>query len=220
MTGDTRPIRLLVAAALIATAGIVVVRSSEAERIPPREPFSAFPFEFETWRGEPGAELDAQTLAVLGADEYLTRIYAGSDRAPVDFYVGYYESQRQGDLIHSPMNCLPGSGWEPVQTGRIMVPLGGPEPQTLELNRFVIQKGEYRQIVLYWYQSHGRAVASEYTSRMHMVIDAVRLNRTDAALVRVVTPIDPRRGGEAAAERRAVAFVRDMYPRLANHLPV
>jgi EpsI family protein len=219
VTGTASGIRLFVAAALILTAGLVIARSSHAERVPPRQPLSAFPYEFNEWRGERGAELDPRLLAVLGADDYLTRVYAGPDRGPVDFYVGYYESQRQGDLIHSPMNCLPGSGWEPVQRDRLSVQVPGLSAP-LQINRFVIQKGEYRQVVLYWYQSHGRAMASEYVSRMRMVVDAVRINRTDAALVRVVTPIDPRLGGEAAAERRAVAFVRDMYPRLAAHLPV
>jgi EpsI family protein len=137
-------------------------------------------------------------------------------------YIGYYESQRQGDTIHSPLNCLPGSGWEPVSKSYVSIPVeaGSHASANILVNQYVIQKGLDRQVVLYWYQSHGRVVANEYRSKIFMVYDAVRLNRSDAALVRVVSPViggDP--GAEARAGDRAVAFVKTMFPLLDRYLP-
>ena len=110
----------------------------------------------------------------------------------VGLYVGYHDSQRQGDTIHSPLNCLPGAGWQPLEQGRITVSVrdhGTARPAPIEVNRVVIGKGLDRQLVLYWYQSHRRVVASEYWGKVYTVLDAMRYNRTDAAMVRVITPV-------------------------------
>jgi EpsI family protein len=84
----------------------------------------------------------------------------------------------------------------------------------------VIQKGLDRQVVLYWYQSHGRVVASEYWSKIYLVLDSIRLNRSDAALVRVIAPVDEARpNAEIDAERSAISFVQAMFPTLDAFLP-
>ena len=165
--------------------------------------------------------MDAKILAVLGVDDYLNRVYTSPDRAQLGLYVGYYGSQRQGDSIHSPMNCLPGAGWEPLSKSFLTIPVSTAEgAAAVDANRYVIQKGLNRQLVLYWYQSHGRTVASEYWSKLYLVRDAVRLNRTDAALVRVIVPIDPNADdGEMRAERQASDFVKSMFPLLPQDLP-
>jgi EpsI family protein len=123
--------------------------------------------------------------------------------------------------MHSPANCLPGAGWEPVSQGIMQVTdPRNPAGPKLGVNRYVIQKGLDRQLVLYWYQSHGRVIGSEYWSKIYMVADAVRLNRTDAALVRVITEI---KGEDAAAESKAesqaIAFMNELMPRLSAFLP-
>ena len=135
----------------------------------------------------------------------------------VGLYVGYYGSQQQGDSIHSPLNCLPGSGWEPVSKGALTVTAGG---RPITVNRYVIRKGVDRVLVLYWYQSHGRVVADEYASRAYMVWDAMRTHRTDAALVRVIVPIIEGEAPEQEAEREGVSFVQSMFPLLENYLPM
>jgi EpsI family protein len=154
---------------------------------------------------------------VLGVDDYVNRIYRASPTEVLSLYVGYYHSQREGDTIHSPMNCLPGAGWTPMDTRMVDVPISGRAP--IRVKRVVIAKGLDRQVVLYWYQSHGRVVANEYWSKVTMVYDAVRLNRSDAALVRVVTPVRPSAGGEEAADARIVDFVQALFPQLESHLP-
>jgi EpsI family protein len=159
---------------------------------------------------------DDRVLKTLGADEYVSRLYSGPDANVVGLYVGYYRTQRQGDTMHSPLNCLPGAGWQPVSGGRVVIPIEGREP--IEVNRYIVQKGEERQLVLYWYQSQSRVVASEYWGKVYLVLDAIRTRRSDAALIRVTSPIGARQS-EAEAAGYAVDFVKTMFPRLVEHLP-
>jgi EpsI family protein len=174
------------------------------------------------WQGERSQDLDEKVLAVLGVDDYLVRSYSTIAKPPVGLYVGYYKSQRQGDTMHSPLNCLPGAGWLPVQQRRVQVPVTDAQGGTtsIQINDFIIEKGLDRQVVLYWYQAHGRVVASEYWGKIYTVVDAVRLNRSDGALVRLTTPV---RGSgadaEQEAERSAIAFVQQLFPQLAKFLP-
>ena len=204
----------------LAAAGLVA-RQNRPEPAPARSTFGQFPTQIQEWSGQQLPPLDGRILAILGVDDYLNRVYLTPNRAGVGLYVGYYRSQRQGDAIHSPMNCLPGAGWEPLSKSSVRIPVqltaGVAE---IDANRYVIQKGLDRQLVLYWYQSHGRTVASEYWSKLFLIRDAVRLNRTDAALVRVIAPINPNvEGGEVAAEREANDFVKAMFPLLPAYLP-
>ena len=125
-------------------------------------------------------------------DEYLNLVYSKTADLPIGLYIGYYKSQREGDTMHSPLNCLPGAGWAPESQSYLTIPVStspGAAPQPITVNRYLIRKGADRQLVLYWYQSHGRVVASEYSSKIFMVLDAIRTNRTDGALVRVITPV-------------------------------
>jgi EpsI family protein len=138
----------------------------------------------------------------------------------VGLYMGFYGSQRQGDTIHSPLNCLPGAGWQPVSEGRLQIANADGQGRDITVNRYVVQKGVERQLVLYWYQSHGRVVASEYTSKLYLIHDAIRLNRTDGSMVRVIAPIKVNAADEgAAAERLAEEFVRVIFPLLPAYLP-
>jgi len=150
----------------------------------------------------------------LHVDDYVNRWYQDESGHIVGLYVAYYENQKTGESIHSPKNCLPGSGWEPIRTGRQQLALSSGS-QVL-VNLYLIQKGLDQQLVLYWYESHGRIIASEYSAKIYLVLDGIRLNRTDSALVRVSTPVDD---GEVAARRRAVAFAEKLLNPLGNLLP-
>jgi EpsI family protein len=209
-----RRIAILSVCLLLGAAYVAV--ASKTERVPPREPLSDFPFLVGDWRGQHAPDFDDEILSVLGVDEYVNRVYTKAGGAPVGLYIGYYQSQRQGDTIHSPMNCLPGSGWEPVSRSYIDIPIGSGSSPTINVNRYLIRKGLDEQVVLYWYQSHGRAIANEYRSKILMVYDAVRLNRTDAALVRVISP---KIGNESDSESRGIDFVRAIYPLLGKYIP-
>ena len=126
---------------------------------------------------------------------------------------GYWRSQRQGDTMHSPQNCLPGAGWEPVKQSLLTIADPRNPSDHITVNRYLIQKGLTRQLVLYWYQGRGRIVGSEYWSKIYLVVDAARRNRTDAAIVRVVVPVPgPTANDEAAAEQDAIDFVNAFMP--------
>lgn len=211
---------LIIAVCLLGGAG-VLLRASKSEVIAVRVPLAELPFRMGTWQGRPLADFDQSILDVLGVDEYLNRLYLDPGRTFAGLYIGFYQSQRQGDTMHSPLNCLPGAGWLPVEQRRITIDvLERGEPRKIEVNSFVIEKGLERQAVLYWYQSHGRVVASEYWGKVYMVADAIRQNRTDGALVRVMVPIESSTSADAEkAERTAVAFVQELFPRLSQHLP-
>ena len=156
------------------------------------------------------AQFDTETLAVLRASDYLLRNYKNADGSLTNFYVGYYASQRDGATYHSPLNCLPGSGWVMTDPGRVAItPAGG---ATFEANRFTIQSGNQKALMVYWYQGRGSAVASEYWAKIYTVFDSVRRRRSDGALVRVMVPVG---GSPKEAERLAI----DLASQTAHELP-
>ena len=140
-------------------------------------------------------------------------------RGGVNFYVAYYESQRKGEAVHSPRSCIPGDGWEIESLSRrsvegITVPGGG----ALTVNRVVIAKGDLRQVVYYWFAQRGRHPTNEYLVKWYLFIDGLTRNRTDGALVRLVTPLG-RNEPEEAADARLGDFLRDVFPRLNAFVP-
>jgi EpsI family protein len=214
---------LLVAALLVATSAYLAQKST-AEPTARRQALRSLPMELGSWHGRQEPDFEEKILAVLGVDDYARRTYFARAQGWIGLYIGYYASQRQGDTVHSPLNCLPGAGWTPIEQNRTDIVVrdspGAAETRPITVNRFVIQKGLDRQVVLYWYQSHDRVIASEYWGRVYTVVDAIRHNRTDAALVRVVVPVY----GETPeaihdAERRGTGFVEALFPYLSRHLP-
>jgi EpsI family protein len=211
-------IRILLLSITFIAASAFIARTSRPEIVPIRVSLSEMPMQIGSWEGKETREIEDRIMAVLGVDDYVNRVYYNRELYPASLYVGYYQSQRQGDTIHSPLNCLPGAGWNPIKNGHITIPIG--ENSSIEINRIVIQKGIEKQVVLYWYHSHGRVVASEYWGKIYTVLDALRTNRTDAALVRVICPVYGMNAeAEAAAEKQAVDFVQTLFPLLSRHLP-
>jgi len=153
-----------------------------------RKPLKDFPEQVGDWRRDRGDKvLDDATMAVLRASDYVLRDYRRADGQTANFYVGYYASQREGASYHSPLNCLPGSGWTLSEPGKVMISL--PDGSQFAANKYIIENGEYRSLMLYWYQGRGRQVASEYWGKIYTVIDSVRLRRSDGAMVRVTVPL-------------------------------
>lgn len=196
----------------------LIAKSSRPEITPIRESLSGLPMQLGIWNGQESSAMDDRVLSVLGVDDYINRVYYNRESFPAGLYIGYYQSQRSGDTIHSPLNCLPGAGWNPTRRDHVSVPVQG--NTNIEINRIVISKGEEKQVVLYWYQSHGRAIASEYWGKIYTVLDAVRTNRTDAALVRIICPVTGLdAASEAFAETQAMEFASTLYPHLDRFLP-
>jgi EpsI family protein len=213
--------RAIVLTALMLLTSWYLSTAPGAEAVTARTGLQAFPLDIDSWRGRNEPDFSKQIVAILGVDDYIFRTYRQAGQPALGLYVGYHDSQRQGDTIHSPLNCLPGAGWQPASKGRTVLEVqGAGGRRSIEINRYVIERGLDRQLVLYWYQSHGRVVASEYWGKVYTVVDAVRLNRTDAALVRVITTIpEATAEAERAAEARAAAFVKTIFPLLGPHLP-
>jgi EpsI family protein len=208
--------RAALLSALILIAGVYGTRVAGSERPVSRELLASLPRDLNGWRSTTDTPIDDEVLTVLGVDDYVNRVYTRAGVPPVSLYVGYYASQRQGDTIHSPQNCLPGAGWQAIDSGRASLDMGG---SPISVNRYVIEKGLDRQVVLYWYQGRGRVVANEYENKLWLMLDAARLHRTNGALVRVIAPVSAGAGGMAASDAATAAFSRTLYPHLSAYLP-
>jgi EpsI family protein len=205
--------RAAVVVGLLFIAAFYSTRAGSAEAVVAREPLSALPLAIGDWRGQEASPLADDVLAQLGVDDYINRQYFRDGSVPIGIYVGYYASQRQGDTIHSPQNCLPGAGWRPVETGLADLQINS---RTVRVNQFVIQKGLDRQVVLYWYQGRGRVVANEYQNKALLMLDAARLHRTNGGLVRMIAPI----ATAVEESKQALAnFAVVLFPHLDSHLP-
>ena len=212
---DSTP-RFILATLVIAGAAILLQARARSEVFPPRLPLNQFPAQLGGWSGTDVA-IDKDVLEILGPGDFLVRIYQSQQKTPyIDLFIAYFRSQRAGDTIHSPQNCLPGSGWTPIESRRITLTMPGHEP--FPANRYLIAKGDSRQLVLYWYWAHNRGVASEYWAKFYLVADSIKMNRSDGALVRMTTPMYPGETVEAA-QQRILPFAGDVMPLLDSYIP-
>lgn len=209
-------LRFGVLLALILVAGIVVnAWAYLGEAHVDRKNLKDFPQSIGTWQKTGNDRtLDDETLKVLRANDYLLRDFRKPAGPVANLYVGYYASQRSGATYHSPLNCLPGSGWTLSEPGKATIPL--PDGTSFIANKYVIQNGEDKNLMIYWYQGRGRNVASEYWGKIYTVLDSVRLRRSDGAMVRVIVPFTD---SEAAAQQTAVEFASAASTVLPEFVP-
>ena len=206
--------RFWVVAILLAATALLLYKRESFELIPTSEPLSQVPRQLDS-RTAIDVPIDQETLDVLGAGDFMSRLYVG-DGPPVGLFIGYFPSQRTGVTIHSPKHCLPGAGW--AFESSQYVDLKDVDGKSHRVGEYIISNGESRQFVIYWYQAHGRSVANEYMAKVYMVADAMRMNRTDGALVRVITQIDAQ-DGLAGAKARAEQFTAQLAPMLPRFIP-
>ena len=209
--------RFAVIVALLASTAIFLQARGHKESLPGREPLASLPFHLGPWTGT-DVPMQPDVLAILGPGDFLQRFYEDTSASQpyVDLFLAYFPSQRTGDTIHSPKHCLPGAGWLPTESRRISISFPGRAP--FEVNRYVIAKGDERQLVLYWYWAHNRAEASEYWAKFYLVTDSIRLNRSDGSLVRVITPL-PQGETTEAAQQRLLSFAGNVVPQLDRYIP-
>ena len=155
------------------------------EVVPNATRLSSVPLALGSWRTIREGSIDDDQRGVLHVDDYLVRDYVSPSGQPVGLFIAYFRSQRAGQTPHSPKNCLPGAGWTWSTSDILPLAIAG-RARSVEINRYVVAKGDERAVVLYWYQSHGRIVANESSAALFTAWDALRWNRTDTALVRVV----------------------------------
>jgi EpsI family protein len=204
-----------VASVLLLLQAGLLYSSIREEYVPEGLPLAGLPLEFGQWRFFRENVADPEVREVLQADDLVNRSYQNGV-VGANLFVAAFRSQRTGKAPHSPKNCLPGSGWEWVKASTLPVEVGRAEP--IVVNRYIVARGQERSLVMYWYQSRDRVVASEYEAKFWVMADAIRYNRTDTALVRVVVPIGPDKD-EARAERYAVDFIQSFFSTLSGFLP-
>jgi EpsI family protein len=221
---------------LMVSAALLLYRRGDVDRVLPSRPLSELPETIGT-RVATNIVMDAEVLQVLGKGDFLNRLYtpqiqgasdfAGSaqatdsaaevgERAPIGLFIGYFPTQRTGQSIHSPQNCLPGAGWTFQSSG--VTDLIDSSGKRSQVGEYLISDGRSTQEVLYWYQMHGRSIAGDYKAKLYTLADSIRLGRTDAALVRIITPVLPEEE-RIAAHERAVRFAEQITPLLPAYVP-
>ncbi len=218
-------LRFGIAAVLMLATALVLQAHSRSEYFPPRASLSSLPLQIDGWKGTDSV-LDQQTLDILGPGEFLVRDYENASQPQpqpepqpqpwINLYIAYFPTQKAGDTIHSPNHCLPGAGWVP--TSREVVQIKRRDGSSFPVNRYVVSKSGDRELVLYWFQAHGRVVASEYWAKYYLVSDSVSMNRSDGGLVRLLSPM---LDGESpdAAQARVMKLGAQFLPLLDSYIP-
>jgi EpsI family protein len=187
------------------------------EYVPPAPSLSALPHTIENWRMVAESQPEPEILELLKADTTLTRVYQNaSDGSTASLFVAFFRTQRAGVSPHSPKVCLPGSGWMPERSDHptLAVPAWD---QPIQVNRYIVSRGESKSLVLYWYQTPHRIIAGEIEAKLWLIADGARYRRSDVALVRVIIPVGP--AGEQQAFQTAEQFIRTAFPPLKSLLP-
>jgi len=188
-----------------------------AENTPTVSPLEGFPTNVAGWQMYKDVKIEQETLDVLKADDTLNRVYINpAHDASTFLFIAFFKTQRYGQSPHSPKNCLPGNGYEPIESGMMTVAIPG-RSEPVQVNRYLTARGDERSVTLYWYQSHDRIIAGEFAARFWLIADSIRFHRSDTSLVKIVVPV---RGGDAdAATRTALDFMKAVFPPLARQLP-
>lgn len=217
------PAPMLAGGLMLAAVGAASLEAPAREQIrPQRVSFAEFPMHLPGgWSGRSDV-LERNVVATLAVDDYLLVNYSRAGEPWVNLYSAYYDSQSGGQSTHSPRTCIPGGGWEMTRFDEIALNLDQPGAPTgaapMPVNRTVIQKGEQRQLVYYWFSQRGRIMTSELAVKWFILLDGIARERSDGALVRLVTPVPP--GSDIAqADRRLTAFLGIVAPQLRRHVP-
>lgn len=206
---------LIVCSIMLATA-VFLKYISHSEDIHPNKPLTTFPTEIGEWKGKVNY-FDDDVYTVLGVDDSILVNYRNDDGRNIQLYIGFYQSQREGDLIHSPKNCMPGGGWNitNVEVEEVNVP--ELDPASKKLIRLDLENGPHKQKVLYWYHSRGRIINSEYWQKIYLVVDSITKQRTDGSFVRLITNASDT--GDDIALQELKEFAKLIFPIINKYLP-
>jgi EpsI family protein len=206
---------IVLTALLIVQGALFRAIAMRDEVVPPVAPLTAFPKTVGSWYTSQDIKVEQEVQDVLKADDILNREYSLANREKAYLFIAYFKSQRYGQAPHSPKNCLPGSGWEPVEDEIMTIPVAGRPP--IQTHRYVVEHGADKDVVIYWYQSHNRVIAGEFSAKFWLVADSIKYHRSDSALVRIVVPVTGSDSGEAT--NLAVSFIQSMFPSISAQLP-
>lgn len=200
-------VRRLLPTVILALGAAALFRIGGQADTPLRGSLDSIPRELAGFSGR-DQQVSTEEQRVAGMDQYLMRAYL-RDASFFSLYVGYYQAQNQGKSIHSPKNCLPGAGWEPIENSTRSFAVG---TLPITVNRYLLEKGTNRAVVYYWYQGRGRVSWNEYAVKWELLRDKALHGRSEEALVRIVVPLDPAAPNRADALAAQVA--QDIIPRL------
>jgi exosortase D (VPLPA-CTERM-specific) len=221
VTLDHRPltswrgrVALVLPASVMALDIILIQSATRQTPIQLTEPLKTMPLTLAGFSGdERPVSQDEQRVA--GMSDYVFRVFSRDSSAAFSVYVGYYESQVTGKTIHSPKNCLPGAGWQQVESGRKSLTVNG---RTVTVNRYILANGPSQAVVYYWYQGRGRVAWSEYRVKWDLLRDAAKHGRTEEALVRIMVPLGAAAGGSAAELAARIKRADDLATEVAGEL--
>jgi EpsI family protein len=195
---------------------ICVHYMSHSEDVKLNKPFPTFPKKIGEWTGKE-EHFDQAVYDVLGVSDSYLADYFNHEGSNVQLYIGYYKSQKEGQQIHSPKNCMPGSGWNITETSLEDITLKGDVSKKIKVIKLLLEKDRQKQVVLYWYQSNGRFISSEYSQRIYLVIDSVTRHRTDGSFVRLISPVI--NNDEEMAVKHLKDFTSELIPILKEYIP-
>jgi len=195
-------------------AWLITLQSANVTAKPIEKPLANFPNRIDGFHKVADGQLDKKILSVLGVDEYLIRTFDGPDSYPVTLYIGYFEDQKEGAMIHSPKHCYPGSGWFPLSSKIIELKLPGSN-RSIRINEYILKRGDTTELVYYWYHSRGRVIANEYVDRVYMILDSITKKRSDGALIRISGPADDLERAKGLQRR----FIQKLFSVLDDFLP-
>lgn len=211
----SKPHTLVLSAVLLGQAGMIHVLTPP-EKVSPGLPLHQMPASVGGWNLQQEGVVDQATQAVLKADDTLSRSYSDpGNRHIANLFVAFFRTQRAGVSPHSPQVCLPGAGWIPTGTSMLTFRVPGRD-EPITVNRYVVAKGDEKSLVLYWYQTPYRIIASEYAAKFYTILDGLRYRRSDTSLIRIVVPVE---SGEGAAETVAVQFAQAVFGPIRGLLP-
>ena len=216
---NRRPVQIVSAILVLQIGAFYLVHNrTKREQAITVRPLEQMPQTVAGWRTVQTGVVEEEVQKVLKADDTLVRTYGlpGAGGQIASLFIAFFKSQRTGVAPHSPKNCLPGSGWVPSRSDTVSIDVPG-RPLPVAVNRYVVSKGDSKSIVVYWYQSHNRVIASEYAAKIYLVLDSIRFRRSDTAIVRIVVPIQNDR--ESEAEQVAVEFIQSIFQPVSELLP-
>jgi EpsI family protein len=207
----------LVALLLVVQGGLFYAVAMRPEKVPPVGPLAEFPRTIENWQLYRESQIEPEVLDILKADDTLSRLYVNNKGQGAYLFIAFFKTQREGQAPHSPKNCLPGSGYEPLESFPIDITVPGRQ-EPIRVNRYLTARGEEKSVTLYWYQSRERVIAGEFAAKFWLIADSIRYHRSDCSLVRIVVPVSG--DDSTVASKTAVEFAQSVFPSLTRQLPM
>ncbi len=208
--------RFIITISVLILAIIAGNLPSSPEPVLTRTSLKEFPSRIGDWVVVNEERIDEKSMAVLQVDDYVIRTYANSKGDPVTLYIGYFKTQKEGKTNHSPRQCLPGAGWSAIETTSVTLDVPAGNSGQIPAQRFLMEKGDEKDLFLFWYHGRGRQLANEYIVKAYLMWDSITRNRTDGALIRISSRASP---NPDKAFRDEADFIRSFYPILSRYIP-